>query len=321
MKFKGRVKRVMKKYILVLLFFVLTACVSNEQSTHSNDGVASSMVFISGGDFLMGSPLSEKDRDADERLHEVSVPSFKLSKYEVTKREFAKFVKATGYITDAERAVDEKHHCREYNYVDEWKLNKNMSWRNAKLIGQKQSNEKHPVVCVSWRDSQNYIKWLNETTGESYRLPTEAELEYVSRAGSQSRFTYGEKESNLCLYGNIADITKFKSGEQWRKVTPCSDGISFTNEVGKYKPNPFGVYDINGNVWEWTCSAFHKSYENNYELSCAPLDFNKWLAVRGGSYSSVPRYLRSANRLKRKPFQSFANSGFRLAKDLKSSRI
>ena len=194
----------MKKYILVLLFFVLTACVSNEQSTHSDDGVASSMVFISGGDFLMGSPLSEKDRDADERLHEVSVPSFKLSKYEVTKREFAKFVKATGYITDAERAVDKKHQCREYNYVDEWKLNKNMSWRNAKLIGQKQSNENHPVVCVSWRDSQNYIKWLNETTGESYRLPTEAELEYVSRAGSQSRFTYGEKESNLCLYGNIA---------------------------------------------------------------------------------------------------------------------
>ena len=149
------------------------------------------------------------------RSTSVTVPAFSMGKYEVTVDQFRRFVEATGYRTEAERNTDGNQGCAIYT-VEGWEYLAGASWRNPGFsIG-----DNHPVVCVSWNDAQAYVNWLNSRTGGNFRLPSEAEWEYAVRAGSTTKYHFGNAESQLCRYGNHADT----SVDFGHMNESCSDG-------------------------------------------------------------------------------------------------
>ena len=263
------------------------------------------MVSIPGGTFQMGD-LSGEGQEWGKPVRSVMVPAFKLGKHEVTVGQFRSFVEATGYRTDAERNADGNEGC--YIFIgDNWTPGR--SWRSPGYsVGDDQ-----PVVCVSWNDAQAFIEWLNGETGGSYRLPTESEWEYAVRAGTTTKYHFGNDESRLCRYGNFADrSTNF----DWRNES-CSDGVGErTATVGRYQPNSYGLYDMHGNVWEWVGDCWNESY------SGAPSNGSAWengdcnqRVLRGGSWGIPPAYLRSAFRLTNDRAGRANDLGFRLAQD------
>lgn len=158
---------------------------------------------------------------------------------------------------------------------------------------------RHPVTDVSWRDAEEYVSWLEEKTGKEYRLLSEAEWEYVARAGSDTARYWGESSGGQCRFANGADAEARIVFPDWTTVT-CSDGHVFEAPVGTYGANAFGVHDILGNVSEWTRDCWHENYEG------APNDGTSWhqegdgdcdrAVFRGGSWFSVPGAIRSAYR-------------------------
>jgi len=217
------------------------------------------VVQIPGGTFQMGS----NDGESDEKpVHTVTVKSFAMGKYEATRGEFRKFVEATSYKTDAEKGDG----C--YGWTgSEWKKDSSFNWKNVGFT----QDDKHPVVCVSWNDAKAYVKWLSEQTGKDYRLPTEAQWEYAARAGTTTKYWWGNE-----IGKNNANCDG--CGSQWDNKQ--------TAPVGSFKPNPFGLYDVSGNVWEWLEDKWHDSYNG------APVDGSAWMSgdsnfhlLRGGSWS------------------------------------
>lgn len=282
-----------------------------------NPDLGPEMVLIEGGRFLMGSGGDEAGRYDDEGpQHWVNVQPFALGRCEVTVREFQQFVKETGYRTQAE----EGEGCNTLNAKgDDFETQKDKSWSRP---GFSQS-EIHPVLCVSFNDVQAYIAWLNLSTGVTYRLPTEAEWEFAARAGTTTRFSFGDDlgAEHQCTYANGGDISvKDKPFAKEWELANCDDGHDFTAPVGSFKPNAFGLYDMHGNVWEWNQDCWHDSY------SGAPPDGSVWLApgkgdcekavVRGGSWVIYPRGLRSAVRHWNNTDVAVDNRGFRLARTL-----
>ena len=175
----------------------------------------------------------------------ISVPggAFRIGKYEVTVGQFRRFVEATGYRTDAERNTDGNEGCITYiTGTREWASGN--SWKKPGYA----IDDKQPVACVSWNDVQAYIAWLTEQTGKDFRLPSNAEWEYAARAGSTTKYHFGNSESQLCRYANHADTsTDFRGRNK-----SCSDGVgNSAATVGSYQPNDYGLYDVHGNVDEW----------------------------------------------------------------------
>jgi formylglycine-generating enzyme required for sulfatase activity len=154
--------------------------------------------------------------------------------------------------------------------------------------------ENRPVENVSWNDAQAFIKKLNDKEGKSnkYRLPTEAEWEYAARANTSTKWSFGDNESDLKEYA-------------WYRENSNSE----THEVGQKKPNGFGLFDMHGNVWEWTCSDYGKYSENNH-LECSSKN-NANKSLRGGSWYAYAECCRSSSRLSRS--NRYGSNGFRLA--------
>nr|VFJ61661.1 MAG: Formylglycine-generating enzyme, required for sulfatase activity, contains SUMF1/FGE domain [Candidatus Kentron sp. FW] len=271
---------------------------------HAN---APAMVAISGGCFRMGSPDSEKGRESDERQHRVCVDDFSLARYEVTVAEFRRFVRVSGYRTDAEKGKG----CRTYD-GDSWDYR---DWASWKKPGKGQSNgDRDPVRCVSWNDAQAYMDWLNRETGGEYRLPTEAEQEYAIRAGTTTRYFWGDNEDAACRYANVHDAaSKRKYGFSWTAFS-CDDGHADVAPVGSFRANGFGLYDMTGNVWEWSCSLYEENYDGS-ENSCTYKENDGGRALRGGAWVFEPRWLRSADRFWGSPNAASYFIGFRLARD------
>ncbi len=266
------------------------------------------LVVIGAGEFWMGSPEGEEGRDSDERRHRVRIErAFALGQNEVTVREFRRFVEATGYRTEAERDVSEKG-CYTYDAKDNrWDWRAGFSWRKP---GYEQTDD-HPVVCVSWNDANQYLGWLTKETGRNYRLPSEAEWEYAARAGTtEARYWRDGGDASACGYANVAN-----KEHGWSEAFPCSDGYEFTAPVGSFQPNAWKLYDMLGNVWEWTCSAYAKEYDGS-ESRCADQETSGPLAVRGGSWLNGPAWVRSANRDWGDPTYRDGLQGFRLARSL-----
>ena len=161
---------------------------------------------------------------------------------------------------------------------------------------------RRPVINVSWKDAKAYVDWLSDVTGEAYRLPSEAEWEYACRAGTTTRHSWGDE-----------------------KPTPeqanFGKNIGKTTEVGAYPANPWGLYDMHGNVWEWVEDCWHDSYEG------APNDGSAWMSggddsrrvQRGGSWNYGPRGLRSAFRVRNLADARLNDWGFRVARTLSRS--
>ena len=269
--------------------------------------LAGEMVSIPGGTFRMGDLSGEGDDD-EKPVHSVTVPAFMMGKYEVTVGQFRRFIEATEYHTDAERNADGKEGCSIYTR-DGWKWTWGRSWRSPGYYVE----DDHPVVCISWNDAQAFIEWLTEQIGESYRLTTEAEWEYAARAGSATKYHFGDSESQLCRYANHADSS---TNFEWQNKS-CSDGVGMrTAEVGRYQPNSYGVHDVHGNVNEWLQDCYNDSYTG------APIDGNAWTlgdcgqrVLRGGSWYNNLGSLRSSNRYGSPRSNRTSERGFRLAQD------
>jgi formylglycine-generating enzyme required for sulfatase activity len=175
---------------------------------------------------------------------------------------------------------------------------------------------KRPVINVSWNDIKQYLTWLSVKTGKSYRLLTEAEWEYVARGGTTGRWSFEGDESATCNFANHADTS---TSYDW-KNKKCSDGIGKrTAEVGRYKPNPWGLYDVHGNVEEWVEDCYlHKDGYRGAPTDGAAVTSNKCESrvVRGGSWIHSPQLLRSANRSWTGPADRNKFLGFRVVRML-----
>jgi len=268
------------------------------------------LVTVPGGCFEMGSPADEKGRDVDERQHRVCLEEFYLAKYELTVGAFSRFVEKTGYKSDAEKNSMGKSGCYAFDRDDETKW-EYKGWANWSKPNKYQENQpSHPVGCVSFNDAQAYIDWLNKQTGKAYRLPTEAEWEYAARAGSSTAYPWSDEvDEKACRYGNVAD-----KGNNWSNSFPCDDPYKWSAPVGAFEPNAWGLADMYGNQWEWTCSAYDKGY-GGAEKRCAEKGAEGLRVLRGGSWTFRPRRLRSAGRDGSFRNVRYIYVGFRLAQD------
>ena len=230
-----------------------------------------SMVVIPAGKFSMGSSKEEVGRTEGEGpQHEVAIAKpFAVSKYEVT---FGQW--------DACVAAAACPHARD-------------AWGRGIM----------PVINVSWDDTKLYVAWLSRLTGKEYRLLTEAEWEYAARAGSNTRYSWGDEPG-------IGNANCNGCGSAW---------ILQAAPVGSFRPNASSTYDMEGNVWEWVEDIWHDSYEG------APADGSAWLqggdptyrVIRGGSWHNETELLRATIRFKRHNKVQFDTLGFRVARTMR----
>jgi len=278
-------------------------------------GPAPDLVVVPAGTFMMGSPDNEDDRfDNEGPLHRVTFQrGFALSRTEITVADFELFVNATGYRTDAERSGESRVYDPRTGRMD---MQPGMTWRND-YTGE-QADPDLPVIHVSWNDARAYVNWLGRETGRTYRLPSEAEFEYALRAGSQTPYWWGE--------GSPEDETENVTGD--RDISPTNanwnvafrrytDGFWGPAPVASLRPNPFGFYDMSGNVMEWVEDCWHDSFVR------APDDGSSWMnpgcdrhVIKGGAWSSTPAMSRSAFRLLGNASTADMRVGFRVARDL-----
>jgi formylglycine-generating enzyme required for sulfatase activity len=240
------------------------------------------MVVIPAGRFPMGTTRSEAGSGENERpRHEVTIAKpLAIGRFEVTRGQYAAFVAETGYKTE--------NSCYVWQHSSTWENQSGRNWRDP---GFRQSDD-HPVVCVSWQDTQAYLAWLGRKTGKAYRLPTESEWEYAARAATRTSRYWGDDMSLACEYANVHDKDAQSEHRFDWEPHDCHDAYSETAPVGKFKPNAFGLYDMLGNAWEWNEDCLSTNYIN------APADGSARIAddcakrvYRGGGWSgpALPR--------------------------------
>ena len=240
-----------------------------EAATRARE-LAGEMVSMPGGTFRMGD-LNGGGEDVERPVHSVTVSDFKLGKHEVT------FAQWDACVADGG--------CGRYTPEDE-------GWGRGN----------RPVIKVSWDDIQLFIDWLNAKTGGNFRLPTEAEWEYAARAGSTTKYSWGNS-----IGSNRANCRNDECGDRWKYTAP----------VGSFSANAWGLHDLHGNVYEWVQDCWNDSYVG------APTDGSAWTSgdcgrrvIRGGAWSTDPRYLRSANRYwGTRSYRVYSRLGLRLAQD------
>jgi formylglycine-generating enzyme required for sulfatase activity len=254
------------------------------------------MVVIAAGSFTMGAPASEQGSRAVERpLHQVTISRrFAAGKFEVTRGEFARFVAETSHATSGG--------CHIWT-GREAEMDVSKDWRNP---GYSQTDG-DPVACVNWQDAKAYTQWLSTKAGKAYRLLAEAEWEYVARAGTTTPFNTGPNiNPTQANYRATASYAGSVTGT-WRQQTV---------PVGSFQPNAFGLYDVHGNVWEWTEDCFNVNYQGAPDDGSAQKrDFNcSPRVLRGGSWFDTPQLLRSAVRGNFNPSYRYFSLGLRLAR-------
>jgi formylglycine-generating enzyme required for sulfatase activity len=223
------------------------------------------LVSLPHGTFTMGSNSGDP---SEKPAHHVTIAKpFAIGKYEVTVEQWDACVEAGG--------------CQKNN-------------------GDSGRPKNSPVRDVSWDDAQQYVKWLSKTTGKAYRLPTEAEWEYAARAGTSTRYWWGEQ-----MRAGMANCKD--CGQPWQKDAPVN--------VGSFAPNPWGLHDVNGSVWEWVADCWHTSYKG------APADGRAWdepncrtRVIRGGSWREDASYMPSSTRFKYDASVRHSQNGFRVVR-------
>jgi formylglycine-generating enzyme required for sulfatase activity len=251
------------------------------------------MVLVPQGEFLMGSPPTDPDARSGERpRHLVRISrAFYLGRTEVTVGQFRAFVDATHYQTTAETTGGGSIYDMKLGKVEQ---KPELNWRNPG--GGKPPREDDPVVQVSWNDSAAFCEWLSRTEGRTFRLPTEAEWEYACRAGSQTRWSFGDSPEELENYA-------------WT-LRNAQDSF---HPVGTRKPNAFGLHDMHGSVWEW-CQDWISPYpevDSSIDPKGPPDGLDRIL--RGGSFDwNDVEPTRSASRMGLRPDRCYFNYGFRV---------
>jgi len=243
------------------------------------------MRVIPAGSFMMGSPADEPGRqDGEEAPHRVTIGrAFALAIYDVTRTEYARFVDETGY-------APAKGRC---------------DWRDPHAGGVAMNQTPNdPVVCVGWADATAYVQWLSRRTHRSYRLPTEAEWEYAARAGSQTARPWGpDEDPNFANTGAVTCCGPRVQG---------GDRFPYTSPVGSFPPNRFGLFDMIGDVWQWTADCA----DDPAPPGGPPAGPCAHRVARGGGWFHSANVARSAARVADKPDLRVTDIGFRVARSL-----
>ncbi len=263
------------------------------------------MVVLPGGEFSLGSPPGEIGRGADEDQIRVAAPAFAISRFPITRGEYARFVDASGRSAGNGCWTDRET-------LGVWALDKASSWRDPGFA----QTDRHPAVCVNWTDAASFAWWMTQQTGRPYRLVSEAEYEYANRGGRTTPYFWGSDPNTGCRYANAADETVRRVFPNWSAMT-CTDGYERTSPVGAYSSNPYGLFDMSGNVWSWTADCYVNSYASNPANGAANTAGDcRSRALRGGSWDSFPLGLRSALRDWYSPVSRSGRFGFRIARSL-----
>jgi len=256
------------------------------------------MIYFKGSSFLMG---ADNGAPAEMPIHQVEVKSFRINKFPVAVKEFRRFVKTTGYTTDADRFGD----SGVFNFnTSSWTLTPGANWEYPLGKLSARSGDDYPVTQVSWNDAVAYAAWAGK------RLPTEAEWEYAARCGGKSttKFSWGN---------DLVKDGKFMANV-WQgndlKARQGADGFEFTSPVGYYGETPCGMTDMGGNVWNW-CADTYRPYPG----STFPDQNNATIKViRGGSFffdQNGEKSFTTTGRASNSQETSLFNTGFRCAED------
>ncbi|MFO1004658.1 MAG: SUMF1/EgtB/PvdO family nonheme iron enzyme [Planctomycetaceae bacterium] len=281
------------------------------------------LTLIPSGEFLMGSTDADieavlkldaslkKEQFADEQpQHRVRITKpFYLGVHEVTKGQFAAFVKSTGYQTDAEKDGKGGYGL---NVEGQFEQKPEYSWKNNSFP----QTDAHPVVNVSWNDAVAFCEWLSGKEGKTYKLPSEAEWEYACRAGTKSLWWHGSDVEGLASVGNVADGTAKEKFGSWKTIA-AKDGYVFTSPVGRFRPNAFGLYDMSGNAYEWCRDGCAEGeYATRTGVTSDPVNTSAVdrRVLRGGSWFIFAWFSRSANRLRYTPENRNYLTGFRVSR-------
>jgi formylglycine-generating enzyme required for sulfatase activity len=312
------------RYLAILLFLTAAPLASAQQAATPAGAAAATdcaecpvLALVPPGAFSMGTPPDAYEVDAatgESPAVSVSIARpFYVSAREITVGEFRRFAEATGYEAPLG--------CRVWR-AGQWVHDKDRSWRDPGFALPPADGD--PVVCVNWVDVRAYADWLAQKSGRRYRLPAEAEWEYVARGGTSFARYWGARDSHegasislACDYANVYDASAVDAlGFPWPNAN-CTDGVAGVATTGRYKPNAFGAYDVIGNVREWLQDCYTASYKGR------PQDGRAWTwqggcelkSVRGGSWASRPSVARAAARDSAPPTLRQSDLGFRLARD------
>jgi formylglycine-generating enzyme required for sulfatase activity len=278
-------------------------------------GHGPTMVVIPTGSFMMGSPDSESGHKANESpLHKVTISQgFAVSRTEITVAQFREFVRNSGYVPDSVKLHGSNvYDGRRGSMRDET----DATWEDN--YAGRRSHDDHPVVNVSWRDARAYVKWLSRHTGKTYRLLSESEYEYVMRGGTQTPYWWGSGSPRREVENLAGGRDRSPLRRSWTNAfRGYRDGYWGDAPAGHFLPNPFGLYDIDGNVSEWVEDCWHDNYIR------APIDGSAWVnpgcslrMIRGASWGSSPTQARSAFRIAADPTTRSGRVGFRVARQL-----
>jgi len=346
------IKNITSILLSALLFTAVThhlsassCCAGLPSRFESQSDLYTGMQWIAGGEFVMGSDLDEAHAD-EKPAHRVQVEGFWMDEVPVTNAAFRRFVEATGYVTTAELAPDLNEIMSQLppgsppppkdvlvpaslvfhqtkgpvplnNAARWWRWTPGASWRHP--LGPDstiEGKEDHPVVQVSWFDAQAYAKWAGK------RLPTEAEWEFAARGG---------KNGENYPWGNSDTSLDHPPCNIWEGEFPCRStkehGYVGTTKVRAYAPNPYGLYDLVGNVWEWCADWYRHDYyeelaahdrKESPQGPASSYDPREPLVPkrvqRGGSFLCHKSYCkgyRLSARMKTSPDTSLCHSGFR----------
>jgi sulfatase modifying factor 1 len=280
------------------------------------------MMPLAPGAFTMGATLEE------EASHGLSAPirgrsfptrrvtfrkGFAMGRYPVTVAQYRVFVDETGY-----KGSDGCYNQRYYDGHFIYERALGYTWRSPGY----QQDGRHPVVCVSADDGEAFAAWLSKKTGKSYALPNEAQYEYALRAGTTTSFFWGanERDARACEYSNQPDLEQGRAmgnvpmGPAYR--FQCSDGYAWTSPVGSFKPNPWGLYDMQGNIWEWAADCWNENFKG------APTDGSTWTtgdcdarSSRGGSFGNAAHSAYAGVRAPRHAGYNGHSWGFRVVRN------
>ncbi|MBD8898895.1 formylglycine-generating enzyme family protein [Rhodanobacter sp. DHG33] len=278
-------------------------------------GQSPAMVVIPTGSFLMGAAGDESDRNADEQpQHKVDIArGFAMSRSAITVGQFREFVRESGYVPDSvKRGGASVYDERSGAMHDDGSA----TWQDD-YAGSKAADNL-PVVNISWSDAKAYADWLSQRTGKTYRLPSEAEFAYALRGGTTTRYWWGDGTPKGKLENLTGSRDRSPSGRRWNNAfRDYGDGYWGPAPVMSFAPNPFGLYDMGGNVSEWTADCWHDNYIH------APVDGGAWLnpgcsvrVLRGGSWGSSPDQARSAWRQGTDGGLRSGRVGFRVVREL-----
>ncbi len=278
-------------------------------------GTGPAMVVVPVGQFRMGSASKEAGRSASEGpVHTVTFGTgFAIARTEITVAQFRTFVMSTGYETEARR---EGHSFVYADSTGRVTRRRSVTWRND--FAGHDAPDSAPVIHVSWNDANAYAQWLSEETGYPYRLPSEAEFEYANRAGTTGPFWWGSESPDPPVTNLAGDGDVTRRRRRWDEpFQSYGDGFWGPAPVGSFLANPYGLYDMSGNVSEWVADCWHGSYAR------APRDGTSWVNIgcdrrvaRGGFWGSSPTRTRSAYRMQLQSTQLGPHLGFRVARKL-----